>query len=516
MSKHLFIVLLSVLLFTTHVHGQVISTIAGNGVLGSTGDGGPATMAELNGSRGIAVDTFDNIYIGSGSTIRRVDGAGFINAFAGNGVVGFSGDNGPATLARLGSITTVAIDKKNNIYFYDGNRIRKVNGAGIITTVAGNGSALASGDGGPATTAGIGAGAGLCLDDTGNIYIYAHSYIRKVDTFGIIHHYGGTGTSGYSTDGSRVDTARLVASGRMTFDSHGNLFLVDGNRVCKINPAGIITTFACISDTAGFSGDGGPATAAKFNTIFGIYIDKCDNVFLSDRGNERIRVVNAAGIVTTIAGTGAVGNSGDGGPASAATFTEPEALCMDRNGNLYFPDNLAFVVRKITSAPQAGSIAGTDSVCPGKSVTLSGSIGGGTWVSSNTAIASAAAATGVITGISGGVDTVLYIVSMGCNADTARFPVRVKTAAACNNETTSAHGTAPGITIFPNPAHGSFTLTISSPTQEETSIVVTDMPGRCIQQLVVPTNHPTDLHLHAPPGIYLINAGGAVAKVVVY
>ena len=516
MKRNLFLVFL-ILLCSDNLQAQIISTIAGNGTLGYSGDGAAATVAELKYPYGVALDTQGYLYIGGGSVIRKVNSAGIISTFAGTGVLGYNGDNILATLAQLTTLRSIAIDKKNNVFFFDGSRIRKVNTSGIITTVAGNGGPLATGDGGPATAATIGNGLGLCLDDTGNIYIFAQNRIRKVDTFGIIRTFGGVGIGGYSGDGSRVDTAKVAlnSTGVITFDNHHNLYLIDGNVVRRISPLGIITTFAGIQDTLGFNGDGGPATAARFTHLFGMCIDKCDNVFVADRENERIRVVTTAGIVTTIAGTGASGYSGDGGPATAATFMEPENLCIDKNSNLYIADNYAFVVRYIAIDPHAGTIIGTDSVCPGKTITLSGTIGGGTWVSSNTGVAIAGISSGIITGVAGGADTILYIISMGCISDTAKFPITVKTATQCVNAVSPQPATGRSLQVFPNPNDGSFSVSLLSPNNEVVSVTITDIIGKVVHTFTALPNEQTSVQLPLP-GLYFITAGGQVAKVVVY
>ncbi|MCD6010504.1 MAG: repeat containing protein [Flavipsychrobacter sp.] len=286
------------------------------------------------------IDAIGNMYIsvsGVYHNLRKVDTAGIIHAFVGGSISssGFSGDGGPATAARIDEPRGITFDKKGNVYFFDrdNKRVRKVDTAGIITTFAGNGSTTSSGDGGPATAAGIGIGAGLCSDTAGNIYIGADNFIRKVDTAGIITAIAGTGVGGYSGDGGMADTAQIeTLNGQIVVDKYGNLYMTASGRVRKINAAGIITTIAG-NGTPTYSGDGGPATAAGMN-IYGVYPDSNGNIYIADHDpGHRIRKVNSAGIITSIAGT-TNGFSGDGGPGTSAKMFRPRILCLGKNNCL--------------------------------------------------------------------------------------------------------------------------------------------------------------------------------------
>ena len=443
--------LVGLILPTTPCHAQTISTVAGNGTLGYSGDNGPATAAQLNYCPSVAVDSNMNIYIGSGNfVIRKVDAAGIIHTFAGSAISGFSGDGGPATNAKLKSTANIVLDKKGNLYFRDAanNRIRKVNTGGIISTVAGNGAASHSGDGGPATAAGVPGGssaAGMCLDDTGNIYVFSLGQIRKIDTFGIIHHVAGS-SPGFSGDGGLADTAKVGKDGKMVVDLVGNLLIGDGynGRIRKIDfSTGLINTIAGTGG-ATLSGDGGPATAAGIGPD-GLSMDECGNLFMCSGGLNRVRMINTAGIISTIAGTGVAGYTGDGGPATAATLHENHSSCTDKFGNVYVADHMNHAVRRINMKPTA-AITGADTVCKGTAVTLTGTSSGGTWYGSNS---SATVVGGVVTGISAGIDTIMYVVQFGCARDTARFPVRVSTAKGCHVGVTDE--SAARLQIYPNP-----------------------------------------------------------------
>ncbi len=338
---------------------QRITTVAGTGgVSGYSGDGGPATAAKLALPQAVTIDVHGNMYIsvdGAYPNIRKVDTAGTISSIAGNPFVtrGFSGDGGAATAAQMDDPRGIAVDRKGNVYFFDRNnkRVRKVDTSGIITTFAGTGSPFSSGDGGPATAAGIGIGSGICLDSDGNIYIGADNYIRKVDTFGTITTIAGTGVPGYSGDGGIAATAQIATlNGQIALDKYGNLY-VGSTRIRKISAAGIITTVAG-NGTPTYSGDGGAATAAGMN-VYGVYPDSIGNIYIADHDPaQRIRKVNTAGIITTIAGIGSAsvagcGYSGDGGAGTAAKLCRPRILCLGKNNCLYFAEYGNYCVRRL-------------------------------------------------------------------------------------------------------------------------------------------------------------------------
>jgi type IX secretion system substrate protein len=386
MKKYFFISLLILSFFS--VNGQTIITIAGNGTPGYSGDGGPATVAQLKYVGGLAIDTSGNVFIGDQNhVIRRVDPSGFITTFAGNDTFGFSGDSGPATAAKMAEANAIATDKKGNVYFCDlGNsRVRKVDRFGIITTFAGNGSGVISGNGGAATAAGLGAVGGVCVDDTGNVYIHVQSEIRKVDLGGIITSFAGTGVPGFSGDGGMADTAKLSGSNQIEFDTSGNLYLCDNQRIRKINRAGIIMTVAG-NGLQGFSGDGFPATAAEFNTPTGLFPDKCGNIYIADFYNNRIRMVNDIGIITTVVGNGyggvgggsigswTGGGTGDRGPATAAELYGPWKVYLDKQGSIYFTDEYNHEVRYVHMdsciTVKAGALASPRPSPPVERVTL--------------------------------------------------------------------------------------------------------------------------------------------------
>lgn len=279
----------------------IISTIAGIGVNGFGGDGGAATAAIINNPVNVAADAIGNIYIADqdNQRIRKIDNNGIITTIAGNGNIGFSGDGGQATAAALNIPIDVATDAAGNIYFIDqaNLRIRKIATNGIISSIAGNGGMGFSGDGGQATAAQLNSPTGLSIDATGNIYFtdQGNQRVRKINTAGIISTVAGNGTPGFSGDGGQAMTAQLNAPIDVAVNNAGEIFIADQNnhRIRKVDGNGIITTLTGDGSPA-FSGDGGPATAAEVNNPYGITVDADGNIFVGDAFNYRVRKITAA------------------------------------------------------------------------------------------------------------------------------------------------------------------------------------------------------------------------------
>jgi len=364
MKKTLFIFLIVISSIVEKSQAQIITTIAGTGASGYSGDGGQATSAKFALLNGLIFDAAGNLYIVDGqySCVRKVNTAGIITTIAGNGTMGYSGDGGQATAAELSDPTLIAFDAIGNLYIADrlNNLIRKVTTAGIISTIAGNGTLGYSGDGGQATLAALNAPTGIALDVFGNFYIAddQNSRIRKVNTAGIISTIAGNGTAGYSGDGGQATAAELYDPWGITFDAAGNLYITEaGNNVIrKVNTAGIISTIAG-TGTGAYSGDGGQATAAELNQPVGVILDASGNLYFADNQNSRIRMINTSGIISTIAGNGTAGYSGDGGQATSAEIKRPWGITFDAAGNLYIADEGNNVVRKVTNVGQGMGIA---------------------------------------------------------------------------------------------------------------------------------------------------------------
>jgi sugar lactone lactonase YvrE/flagellar hook assembly protein FlgD len=332
--------------------GQTITTVVGNCTNGYTGDGGPASLATLWVPDDIAFDSAGNYYIADpGScTIRKVTIAtGIINTVAGNGTPDYTGDGGPATLATLDYPSGVALDPENNIYIADyyNNAIREVFAAtGAITTIIGNGIGGYTGDGGPASLAEINNPERVRFDSLGNLYIADSDnfVVRRVSAAtGNISTFAGNGTMGYSGDGGPATLASLNSPQAFAFDAAGNVLITDpGVSVVRRVAAGtgIITTIVG-NGTSGYSGDGGPATLASLSedSPDGIAIGCEGNIFLTDDTNNVVRMVDkATGIISTVIGTGISGCSTSGTPALTTNISHPESLAFDPLGNLYLVD----------------------------------------------------------------------------------------------------------------------------------------------------------------------------------
>ena len=384
--------------------GQIITTIAGNGTPGFTGDGGQATAAELYNPSSIALAGPGNIYIADrmNNRIRVISSAGIITTIGGSGVSGYTGDGGSATMAALYQPMSATTDQAGNTYmtFYFNNYIRKVSSTGIITTIAGSTAAGYGGDGGPAAGATFTSCWGTTTDAYGNFYIadqWNHR-IRKISPAGIITTVAGSGTEGFCGDGGPATLACLYCPNSVAIDAMGNMYIADcfNNRVRKVNTAGIITTIAG-TGAAGSLGDGGPATAAQLYTPGSVAVDAAGTLFIGDAANYKIRKIDNAGIITTIAGTGINSYSGDGGPATAAEIGQPFTVAVDSFENVYLADHNNNRVRKISSG-----------ICIGGTIALSNPLPGGTWSSSAPSIATVGATTGFVTGISAGVAFMTY------------------------------------------------------------------------------------------------------------
>ena len=494
---------------------RTITTFAGNGVNGYSGDGGPATLASLYDPSGVSVDPSGNVYIGDtlNHVIRMVDQAGNIHTVAGSHKSGFSGDGGPATSAELSYPEGAISDGNGNLFIADtdNERVRKVDASGIITTYAGNDSGL-TGNGGPAASAGIGPSYGLllgqsklyistfsgiwsvdsatqvitfiagslqgatgfngdsqvalstlfaapqaiamdkagnllvadedngrirkigvdqivstvaggyigdggpaiqaslslgfwdhaCFDSAGNLYIadYYNNRLRRVSTTGIITTIAGNGMTGPPQDNvqatttsikpdavavgpsgdvfiadsnsgriRKVDSSGTITtfsnvftgfSGSLATDTIGNIYASDGfSVVWKITPSGSATIVAGESSQIGYNGDGIAATSALLNQPTGLAVDSTGNIYICDSGNNRIRKVDISGIISTVAGNGTAGFSGDGGLATAAMVFEPSDVAVDAKGNLYIADRINERVRVVDSSGTIRTLAGS-------------------------------------------------------------------------------------------------------------------------------------------------------------
>ena len=398
----------------------VLTKFAGNGVCGHSGDGGSALQARINPNGGLAFDGSGNLYLAEGYYIRKITPDGTITTIAGTGVAGDSGDNGPAVSATLnytdslvfdsigdlfvsdvnnsvvrqispdGTITTavgtyrdgfvgdggpaasavlffpqgLAIDGSGNLHVADsGNfRIRRISG-GIIDTVAGNGRFRIVPDGTPQTQAFLFGPNGLAFDSSGNMLIteVSHNQVAQISPGGSFSVIAGTGTQGASfTQGLAAKQALLDTPARIVADRQGNIYVSDdsANVVYKIGPDGKLAVFAGQIFKDGNSGDNGPATKATLSSPYGLALDNGGNLYISDFDSHVVRRVSTDGIITTVAGTGKDGYSGDNGSATAAVLSSPVGIAIDRSGNLLICDRRNNRIRMVNASGVITTIAG--------------------------------------------------------------------------------------------------------------------------------------------------------------
>ncbi len=389
-------------------NAQIITTICGTGAGSSSGDWGAATSASLYSPSFVSLDSLGNIYFGDGPLlsnprIRCIRTDGIIVPAAGGAGIGFSGDGGVATNAKLKCPSSYA-NKVGELYIadYTNYRLRKVNNTSrIINTIAGNGTATSTGDRGPATDATL-VPTDVITDDNGNIFILDNTRVRKINTRGIISTIAGHGSSGFSGDGGLATDASLTAAGGVCFDRFGRLLIVcnGGTRIRAIDTTtGRISTFAG-NGSAWYNGDEIRADTAHFKAI-GICSDSKGNVLISDYFNNRIRQIDTFGFIHTVVGTGTAGFRGDGGPATSALINQPYGVAVDRCGDIYICDETNGRIRKVTyphpltDTPTISIRTETDSMCQGTTITLlSIKSGGGThstyqWTKNSLAIVGA-------------------------------------------------------------------------------------------------------------------------------
>lgn len=507
---------------------------------------------------GVGISRSGVIYTAESGRLRRINTLGVINTAAGSGAWGYSGDGGPATAASIKPSFYFIFDTADNLYFDNEGAIRRIDAAGIISTVAGNGIPGYSGDGGPASAAQISSIRGIAFDDTGNLYIsdtYNHR-IRKVSTAGVITTIAGTGIAGYSGDGGPAREAELNYPFTIAVDHKSNVYFADvlvsdANRIRKVDgQTGEITTIAGTGLT-GYGGDGGPATAATISAIYGLDVDDIGNLFLSDVNNNVVRRIDVSGTINTVVGTGAGAGSGptgtyyggDGGPATAADLHWPSNLVIDDAGNIYIADNENDRIRKVSMSNHQPMFAGghtqTISVCKDSSVMIDAllnvlDLDTGQPISwmlfdaplhGTVSAAYVATSTGGVLSTSGslytptlgflGQDTLRIRVDDGISADFTTILVTVDTAS-CS--TVSTRYLSSGLTNFldiqPNPSTDGYVhLTVHSAHENEMLTVrIRDLTGREVKRYSVGVNKKAILLLDLPYGIYSVHAASSSGR----
>ena len=326
---------------------RIITSVAGNGIDGYSGDGELAITAALNTPSAIAVDGGGDLFIADqyNQVIRRVDATGVISTFAGTGNDGFSGNNGPATAADLNLPAGVAVDTAGNLFIADtgNNQIRRVDTNRTITTVVGNGTRGFAGDNGPAVNASLDQPSGLAFDSEGRLLIadVGNNRIRRLERNGTITTIAGDGQTGFSPDGTPARNAQLSGPQGLSVDADGNIFVAEAYncRILKISVVDTRITTVAGSGECDFYGDGEPATSAALQSPRSVAVDAAGNVFIADLDNLRVRRVDAkTRIISTLAGIGDGAFLGDDGPATSAVITYPLAIIFDSSGNLIIGD----------------------------------------------------------------------------------------------------------------------------------------------------------------------------------
>jgi uncharacterized protein (TIGR03437 family) len=372
----------------------IINTVAGNGTQGYSADGVPATSSELNQPRGVAVDTAGNFYIADtlNNRIRKVDKNGNITTVAGLGPTGqaldtggYNGDNMSATTAALNSPFRVAVDGQGNIYIADAEnqRVRKVNTSGVITTVAGNGTAGYNGDNISAPTAELFDPEGVAVDAAGDLFIAdgGNNLIRKVDTGGVITTVAGVpNKSGYNGDNIPATSALLSGPTNITVDAAGDLFIVDqGNQIVRKVTNGTISIVAGVQGTHGYNGEGIPAVSALLYSPSSVAVDSAGDLFIADVGNDLIREVSADGTISAVAGNGDAGFAGDTLLSTKSAVNEPRDVAFSSNGDVYIADTGNNRIRLLSPAVAITSVVNsasnaTGAIAPGEIITIFGTL----------------------------------------------------------------------------------------------------------------------------------------------
>lgn len=348
-----------VITMQTPARAPIVTTVAGSGVIAFSDDGGRPTETALARPLAIALGRDDQLYIIDGDRVRKI-GSKAVITVVGTGQAGYAGDGAAATAARLNAPRALAFDSQGNLYIVDtlNNAVRRVDPHGVITTVAGTGEAGSSGDGGLATLARLNSPSGVAVGFGGTLYIAdsGNHRIRAVAPDGTITSFAGTGEPRYAGDGGPATSAPLNSPQGLAFDSEGNLYIADtlNDRVRRVDPEGMITTVAG-SGIRGFAGDGGPARVAALSLAAGplesagqaLTVDTQGNLYIADADNQRVRRVGLNGVITTVAGSGQAGYSGDGGPPTSAAFNSPLGVAADLYGHIYIADTKNGRIREL-------------------------------------------------------------------------------------------------------------------------------------------------------------------------
>ena len=415
-----------------------------------------------------------------------------IYTLAGNGVAGFSGDSSAASLAEVFGPSGIAVDGAGNSYFADyfNQRIRKINSAGTITTIAGTGTAGFSGDGGLAINAELHNPTGLAVDVIGNIYVAdkGNNRVRMINTGGVITTLAGANTGGYTGDNGPASAAELYGPTGVAVDAQGNIYIADrsNNAVRKIDLNGMISTIAG-TGAGGFNGDDWPSsTLATLYEPSSVAVDNIGNVYIADQNNNRVRKVDTFHKISTVMGNGVAGYSADGSNAVHSEIYAPSSVAVDRRGNVYISDELNYLIRKMD-------------VNSGEMVTIAGRHGtsgfnGDTGLAVNALI-------GDCRGLA--VDNAGNIYFSDWRYNRVNYITSTVTAVKSVDKDLMDLG------IYPNPNNGSFTVNVTSANTGKVNIVISNVVGEKVGEFSTETNKPFVVELNSPSGIYFVHATNA-------
>jgi len=333
----------------------IITTVAGTGEGGPVGDGGPAIEAFIQRPTAVAISSQGYLYIANEQDhrVRMVDPEGIISTVMGTGNSAVQSQDRLAVETNLVNAYGIATDKDDNLYVLSRghSKIFKVGNDGIARRIVGTGQEGFEGDGGPAIDAKISFSNHLVVDPRGNLFIAdtGNNRIRRVSPDGIITTIAGTGEMGFGGDGGPAVEARFAYPVAIAIDDQGNLYIADFNnhRIRKISTDGMITSVAGTGESE-YNGDGRPALECQIGEPCGVAVDRSGYIYIGDQLNNRVRVVTPSGMMYTVAGTGVRGHTGDGGAAEKAQTSNPDIIALDDEGNLYIPDHINCVVRKLT------------------------------------------------------------------------------------------------------------------------------------------------------------------------
>ena len=408
---------------------------------------------------------------------------------AGNGVAGFSGDSSAASLAEVFGPSGIAVDGAGNSYFADyfNQRIRKINSAGTITTIAGTGTAGFSGDGGLAINAELHNPTGLAVDVIGNLYVAdkGNNRVRMINTGGVITTLAGANTGGYTGDNGPASAAELYGPTGVAVDAQGNIYIADrsNNAVRKIDLNGMISTIAG-TGAGGFNGDDWPSsTLATLYEPSSVAVDNIGNVYIADQNNNRVRKVDTFHKISTVMGNGVAGYSADGSNAVHSEIYAPSSVAVDRWGNVYISDELNYLIRKMD-------------VNSGEMVTIAGRHGtsgfnGDTGLAVNALI-------GDCRGLA--VDNAGNIYFSDWRYNRVNYITSTVTAVKSVDKDLMELG------IYPNPNNGSFTINVTSANTGKVNIVISNVVGEKVGEFSTETNKPFVVGLNSPSGIYFVHA----------